>query len=323
MARGNKKGEQKITKPSTSETTKKSSSPSKSVSKSGKGTSSASSSKDTFLDKATGKGPVQTTPEQFFNQTFDSNLYRNSRIVVPVDLQIYVVENQASKSVYDLTQIFDDDERDRPREGQQQLAEGVHLHWAMPDGLMKGEEIHNPNDEVAEDVDLSEMFDFPKLPDRWLVLRHWTRSNGSGAITAWVIDSDKQEVTPLNLCRNSESTTALSALDDGIPNNGDDTGWTGTYHGSEGRFTFHENPGQDVSGPLSYSITGWYNNPTDDPLMCDTETTRGKWMDMMESLGWEYPQDEIVEMVNSKTPIQSKPMFTETLKETSLGGDKK
>ena len=141
MARGNKKGEQKITKPSNSETTKKSSSPSKSVSNSGKIASSASSSKDKFLDKATGKGPVQTTPEQFFNQTFDSNLYRNSRIVVPVDLQIYVVENQASKSVYDLTQIFDDDERDRPREGQQQLAEGVHLHWAMPDGLMKGEEI--------------------------------------------------------------------------------------------------------------------------------------------------------------------------------------
>ena len=41
------------------------------------------------------------------------------------------------------------------------------------------------------------------------------------------------------------------------------------------------------------------------------------------ALGWEYPQDEIVEMVNSKTPIQSKPMFTETLKETPLGGDKK
>ena len=90
MARGNKKGEQKITKPSTSETTKKSSSPSKSVSKRSKGTSSAASSKDKFLDKATGKGPIQTTPEQFFNQTFDSNLYRNSRVVVPVDLQIYV-----------------------------------------------------------------------------------------------------------------------------------------------------------------------------------------------------------------------------------------
>ena len=41
---------------------------------------------------------------------------------------------------------------------------------------MKGEEIHDPNDEVAEDVDLSDVFDFPKLPDRWLVLRHWTRS---------------------------------------------------------------------------------------------------------------------------------------------------
>ena len=77
--------------------------------------SSASSSKDTFLDKRLEKVRFKRQPEQFFNQTFDSNLYRNSRIVVPVDLQIYVVENQTSKSVYDLTQIFDDDERDRPR----------------------------------------------------------------------------------------------------------------------------------------------------------------------------------------------------------------
>ena len=122
--------------------------------------------------------PTPPTPEQFYNQTLDSNLYRGSRIIVPVDLQIYVVEGQSSTDVYDLTQIFDDEERERPREGQQQLAEGVHLHWSMPDGLMKGEELHDPDETLGEEVELSEMFSFPHLPDRWLVMRQWKSSNG-------------------------------------------------------------------------------------------------------------------------------------------------
>ncbi|DAC48184.1 MAG TPA: hypothetical protein D7H92_03785 [Candidatus Poseidoniales archaeon] len=246
--------------------------------------------------------PVPPTPEQFHNQTLDSNLYRGSRIIVPVDLQIYVVEGQSSTDVYDLTQIFDDEERDRPREGLQQLAEGVHLHWSMPDGLMKGEELHDPDEALAEDVELSEMFSFPHLPDRWLVTRQWKLPSGQNAATAWVIESEKQTVTSLDLWRASSSNVALTALDDGIPGNGDDIGWTGTYHGSQGRFTFHENPGPNVVGPLSYSVAGWYNNANDDPLMCPPETTRGAWMDMMQALGWYVPQSEIVDIVNAKTP---------------------
>ena len=46
-------------------------------------------------------------------------------------------------------------------------------------------------------------------------------------------------------------------------------------------------------------------------------------MDMMEALGWEYPQDEIVEMVNTKTPVQSTPVFTGNPKERLPGGKKK
>lgn len=253
--------------------------------------------------KAGGKQPpVPPTPEQFYDQTLDSNLYRGSRIIVPVDLQIYVVEGQASTDVYDLTQIFDDEERDRPREGQQQLAEGVHLHWSMPDGLMKGEELHDPDVPLGEDVDLSEMFSFPHLPDRWLVMRQWKLPSGQNAATAWVVESEKQTVTSLDLWRASSSNSSLTALDDGIPNNGDDIGWTGTYHGSQGRFTFHENPGSKVVGPLTYSVAGWFNNENDDPLMCSPETTRGHWMDMMQALGWYVPQSEIVDIVNAKTP---------------------
>jgi len=247
---------------------------------------------------------LSPTSEEFFNQTFDSNLHRGSRIIVPVDLQIYVNEDPNPQSVYDLTQIFDDEERNRTRENMKQLEQGIHLHWAMPDALMTGEEVHSPDDELAEEIPLSEMFDFPSLPDRWLILRHWNLANGMPSVKAWVVESEKQTVTPLTSWRKSESTVSLNALDDGIAGNGDDMGWTATYHASKGRFTFHENPGTNVSGPLSYSVTGWFNDPNSDPLMCPVETTRGEWSDMMEALGWFYPQSEIVEAVNSKNQMQ-------------------
>jgi len=41
-----------------------------------------------------------------------------------------------------------------------------------------------------------------------------------------------------------------------------------------------------------------------DPLMCPIETTRGEWNDMMEALGWYYPQNEIVDVVNLKNQTQ-------------------
>ena len=254
-----------------------------------------------------GKPPVSEIPplsEEFFNETFDSNMYRGSRIIVPVDLQIYVVEDSNPKDVYDLTQIFDDEERNRPRENQKQLEQGVHLHWAMPDALMTGDEVHDPDEVLSTEIPLSEMFTFPSLPERWLILRHWTLPNGTPSVKAWIVESEKQTATPLTSWEKSESTVSLTALDDGIADNGDDVGWTATYHASKGRFTFHENPGSNVSGPLSYSVTGWFNDPNSDPLMCPVETTRGEWNDMMESLGWFYPQNEIVEVVNSKNHTQ-------------------
>ena len=35
-----------------------------------------------------------------------------------------------------------------------QLEQGIHLHWAMPDALMTGEEVHSPDDELAEEIPL-------------------------------------------------------------------------------------------------------------------------------------------------------------------------
>jgi hypothetical protein len=47
---------------------------------------------------------------------------------------------------------------------------GVHLHWALPDGMTKGEGSQGSSDGIQ----------FPAAPDRWLVTRVCTNSTGSG-----------------------------------------------------------------------------------------------------------------------------------------------
>ena len=51
--------------------------------------------------------------------------------------------------------------------GQKQLEQGIHLHWAMSDALMTGEEVHSLDDELAEEIP-SVICSISSLPDRWL-----------------------------------------------------------------------------------------------------------------------------------------------------------
>ncbi|MGD0735475.1 MAG: hypothetical protein ABR976_10025 [Terracidiphilus sp.] len=68
---------------------------------------------------------------------------------------------------------------------------GVHLHWAMPDALMHGEQAkeneagRKPGDPPAG------AFRFPRLPDRWLVTRTSLTAQESEAndTQSWVVDS--------------------------------------------------------------------------------------------------------------------------------------
>jgi hypothetical protein len=70
-------------------------------------------------------------------------------------------------------------------------AQGVHLHWAMPDALMHGEQVQKPapsNVFRAEPQSLP--LRFPRLPDRWLITRtELVTGGGPGKITSWVVDS--------------------------------------------------------------------------------------------------------------------------------------
>ncbi|PON15543.1 hypothetical protein C2W62_23250 [Candidatus Entotheonella serta] len=64
----------------------------------------------------------------------------------------------------------------------QQLEQGIHLHWALPDALTQGK--------VDEDGQLS----FPAAPNRWLVTRFIIRGRESPQIKSWVVESDALSV---------------------------------------------------------------------------------------------------------------------------------
>ncbi len=63
------------------------------------------------------------------------------------------------------------------RDGQGGLPAGVHLHWALPDGLARGS------------TDGSGKVTFRVTPNRWLVVRV-PGAQGAGALTGWIVESD-------------------------------------------------------------------------------------------------------------------------------------
>ena len=80
-------------------------------------------------------GPPVFTP--------DTNLYQGARILVPVDLQALVVEEEdAPLSRQEVSSQPSTDpsefEPASPFTDGTPLGAGIHLHWAMPDALMKG-----------------------------------------------------------------------------------------------------------------------------------------------------------------------------------------
>lgn len=112
-----------------------------------------------------------------------------SALLVPMHLDALVINRQVTaRGVYnrwrmDYSQIneyespmlppFDDQKTEPPEVG-------VHLHWALPDGLTHG--LQNENGEI----------EFPLVPNRWLVVRIQPGGSQSGPspVAAWVILSD-------------------------------------------------------------------------------------------------------------------------------------
>ncbi|MDH5520721.1 MAG: hypothetical protein OEZ14_09340, partial [Acidimicrobiia bacterium] len=211
-------------------------------------------------------------------ETWDRYLDRNRRIFVPVDVQAFVVSDGDPEPTVPVTGGPGDpapfaDGTTRPP--------GVHLHWALPDALLRG----------AADPEATDL-DFPELPDRWVVVRVLYPDGGRPPVLrGWVIDSVEGSVTPLADYAGTPATTddrpTLDRLDGTA---GGSLHWTAVYEASVNRFGFHDPLNDDQlenrpSDRATYVVAGWASTTDRDPLG-PTRTEKLDLFELLDRLGW-------------------------------------
>lgn len=150
------------------------------------------------------------------------------------------------------------------------LEPGIHVHWALPDALVKaeGHQSHPPR--------------FRGVPDLWLVVR-FNPVEGDGPRThrQWVVDSIAETVIPLHKWQPPNRAqdrihTAPGVLKRVAAGRGEwpsDAGEfnqldTAYYPGCRRRLGFHDDLadlGPSPNGTVSYAVIGWYSRTVFDP----------------------------------------------------------
>src|SRR4051794_19161583 len=126
---------------------------------------------------------------------FDPTLVRDTRVLVPIDVQALVVAAGSVEPMVRLPLSIAAPDDAPPAPATDILADGpprpagVHLHWAMPDALLRGKLADNgPTNRLA----------LPPLPDRWVVLRVVAPKGASvPVVRGWVLEADTTRVVPL------------------------------------------------------------------------------------------------------------------------------
>lgn len=197
----------------------------------------------------------------------------------------------------------------------QQLEQGIHLHWAMPDALTKG-------------IVSGEKLIFPALPNRWLVTRLMIRGTEPAAKT-WIVESDvlmaqidnQQAAKPITLPVKigngqeqdyrfvgkrqlfesswhepavwpGESFGELTGNELNAVSNGT-ASFAAYYPDCRSVFGFYDDLNDlaltdSTSADLMYIVTGWYGNSQNDPL--------GKGLglqEIRENYDWTFADDGI------------------------------
>jgi hypothetical protein len=232
-------------------------------------------------------------------------------LIVPTNLQAYVVGKRRSDKPYNLTPaprseaelsdwyteakyIF------RPMDKGQTLPKpldpGVHLHWALPAALTHS--IHRASDKSESTQNPAP--EQPYVPNRWLVLRMWY----SGDVVyskGWVVEGDYASLEPGSTPFTFFGTPPPDELKSkkfGYVGRAPDVetwseshleyrfrltsfGWgdpsfAAYYPACQGIFGFHDTL-KDLTSPcsLNYLVVGWYSDPAQDPL-----PAAGAWKDV-------------------------------------------
>jgi len=175
------------------------------------------------------------------------------------------------------------------------LAQGVHLHWALPDALTRGQ----------VDTNINELC-FPAVPDRWIVIRFASVATSvptpgdipaARAIKAFELDAKRpgplQPIGSINFNDPGRGLEWLTAL--GQLMNGRTSGQGSVlaqkhleaayYSIATGRYGCHDNlvdlgTFDWLTLHLSYLVIGHYTNSNEDPLTrLGDDEARAEWLE--------------------------------------------
>ncbi len=233
--------------------------------------------------------------------TWDPNLPRPPRVLVPIDVQALVVPPGDQTAYVEVLPPLPDPAPQPPADGTpptlpapvppfepgQQRAVGVYLHWAAPDALTRAGE-RTPGADGSPGVDPG----LPPLADRYLVVRL-----GGGIprrTRAWVIEAERGRSTDLSAWSpdgpppDQPGRTPHLSAGRLTATCGGDPAWAAVYDAVEDRFALYDplddlTP-EDAGGPLSYLVCGWWSDPANDPLAVELDRTA-----RLADLQWSVP----------------------------------
>ena len=232
---------------------------------------------------------------------WDPGMLRERRVLVPVDLQALVVPKDGDERFvplpFALSTVDGADPAPMPvpfaaGEGREP---GVHLHWAMPDALLRG-----ALEEVPEGSE--NRLGLPALPDRWVVLQLLAVEDTLTVhVRGWVLEADTARAVPLEEWPAGAGAVAQrgkTLAPEGLTGTaGGSLDWTAAADAVRDRMSFHD-PLDDVEDAArggsfnrlaTYLVAGWWSHPPLDPL--DGVQTTSSVHSRLAELGWSLMTD--------------------------------
>lgn len=230
---------------------------------------------------------------------WDTSLSRETRVLVPIDVQALVVPPRSTEPMARIPLTLTAPEGSPPASATGILEEGpprpagIHLHWAPPDALLRGS---------LGDHGGTNRLRLPPLPDRWVVIRIVApKKKDALHLRAWVLEADTARAVPLENWPRGASAFPQSgrtvAADELTGVAGGSTNWIGVYDAVLNRYAFFD-PLDDLAtiapkgvegNQAAYVVAGWWSSPKRDPL--DGVQTSTSLQTRLRQLRWRLQSD--------------------------------
>jgi hypothetical protein len=231
--------------------------------------------------------------------TWDPGLVRETRVLVPIDVQAMYVPAGSVEPMVRIPLSLTAPDGQPPAPQPPVLApgtprpSGVHLHWAPPDALLRGS--------LGDHGDTNRL-QLPPLPDRWLVVRLVVPKGATQAVAAGtIVEADTAKAIPLATYPAGAAAAPQAgrtvAAEDLTASVGGSLNWVGVYDAVLNRLAFFD-PLADLAAiapngvegdQISYLVAGWWSTPALDPL--DRATTSTSLQSRLHELGWALTDD--------------------------------